>query len=77
MPDALYMGEIAIGLAMKEGKVNLSTVEESVRRILTPMFRFGVFDIQNNNSRAANVTSQAHVRRVARASLTVNGLHVR
>lgn len=59
MPAGVFMGEL-LKLAVDVGRVNESSVDDSTRRILTQMFKFGLFDIPNPNSRSANVTSQAH-----------------
>jgi hypothetical protein len=60
MPASVYMGEL-LKLEVEAGRVNESAVDDSVRRIVTQMFKFGLFDIPNPNERSANVTSQVRV----------------
>jgi beta-glucosidase len=43
MPDAKYYGA-ALKAAIASGQVSMATLDEHVRRILVPMFRFGIFD---------------------------------
>ena len=57
--------------AVAAGTVKESKVDDSVMRILTPMFQFGVFDTPNNGSLTDNVTSAEHniaARAIAAAS---------
>jgi beta-glucosidase-like glycosyl hydrolase len=46
--------------AMHAGNVSLAKVDDSARRILTPMFAVGLFDAPNTNTKLNNVTSPEH-----------------
>lgn len=59
MPSANYMGP-ALEALVASGKISVSTIDDSVLRILTPMFAMGLFDKPNPNSRSNNVTSPEH-----------------
>jgi beta-glucosidase len=59
MPDDSYFGA-ALKQAVDEGKVDMSLVDDSVSRILTPMFEMGLFDQLNNNTITDVVTSPEH-----------------
>jgi len=59
MPDDSYFGA-ALKQAVDEGKVDISLVDDSVSRILTPMFTMGLFDQPNNNTITNVVTSPEH-----------------
>ena len=58
MPDDSYFGA-ALKTMVEQGKVSTEMVDDSVRRILTPMFAMGVFDNVNNNT-ITNVVTRAH-----------------
>jgi len=45
---------------IKSGKVSMASVNASVLRILTPLFRMGVFDRPQSNTSFMNVTSPEH-----------------
>eukprot|EP00750_Incisomonas_marina_P012704 INCI17143.13.p1 GENE.INCI17143.13~~INCI17143.13.p1 ORF type:complete len:517 (+),score=92.56 INCI17143.13:524-2074(+) len=60
MPGASFMGEAEVQNLLNNGSVSQSKVDDSVLRMLTPMFEFGVFDTPNNGTTGANVTSEAH-----------------
>jgi beta-glucosidase len=67
MPDAQYYGS-ALQEAVSSGKVPMATLDGMVSRILTQMFRFGLFNRSDRGSPSATVTTPAHVavaRRVA------------
>ena len=59
MPGANFMGNKLLA-ALKAGSIDVSYVDDAVVRILRPMFAMGLFDHPNFNSRANNVTSEAH-----------------
>jgi beta-glucosidase len=59
MPGAEFMGA-TISQMVNNGSLATSYIDDSVLRILTPMFQMGVFDLPNPNKRSANVTSEAH-----------------
>ena len=63
MPGAKFMNEQNIEAAVKSGAVKEATVDESVVRILTPMFQVGVMDAPAGTwdwkKQASNSTSEA------------------
>ena len=59
MPGSKYMGD-ALTKLVASGNVTMAKLDDSVHRILTPMYAMGVFDKVNNNSIHNNVTSAAH-----------------
>ncbi|MCU7724397.1 glycoside hydrolase family 3 C-terminal domain-containing protein [Actinoplanes sp. KI2] len=59
MPGNTYYGG-ALTTAVANGQVSPATIDDHVRRILTPMFRQGLFDRTQNGSLASTVTSAAH-----------------
>jgi len=60
MPSDNFMGDDALTKAVAAGNVTEDKINDSVMRILTPMFQFGVFDTPNNGTLDNNVTSAAH-----------------
>ncbi|MEN0128906.1 MAG: glycoside hydrolase family 3 C-terminal domain-containing protein [Brevundimonas sp.] len=68
MPDARYFGS-ALTTAVNNGQVSVATIDDKVRRILTSMFRRGLFDHAQTGTMAATVTTAAH-RTVARQVAT-------
>jgi len=67
MPGDKFYGA-ALKQAVLAGQVNMATIDEHVRRILVPMFRFGLFDKRQTGTWDANVRSPQHdafARRVA------------
>ncbi|KAK3281160.1 hypothetical protein CYMTET_11035 [Cymbomonas tetramitiformis] len=60
MPANVYMNTEAIKKDLKSGDITQEMVDDSVRRILTPMFSAGLFDYTNNNTLENNVTSPEH-----------------
>ncbi|KAL6059482.1 Thermostable beta-glucosidase B [Balamuthia mandrillaris] len=59
MPSADYFGDRLFAL-VESGIVSEKMLDESVLRVLTAMFRVGLFDFPNPNIRSNNVTSPAH-----------------
>ena len=59
MPGASHMGDDLAAL-VKSGAVSMKKVNDSMLRILTPMFQMRLFDVPNNNSITNNVTSEKH-----------------
>jgi beta-glucosidase len=59
MPSDKYYGP-ALKAAVQNGTVSQSILDEHVRRILTTMFRFGLFDKPQTGSWSANARSKAH-----------------
>jgi beta-glucosidase len=59
MPDSQYYGS-ALTTAVNNGQVSQATIDDHVRRILTSMFRRGLFDHAQTGSLTTNVTSAAH-----------------
>lgn len=74
MPDASYFGAPLLN-AVQSGTIPLSAVDNSVLRILTQMYKFGIFDHPDQWNRTthqdADVTSPAHslvARKISAAS---------
>lgn len=59
MPDAPYFG-VALRQAVQSGRVPVSVLDGAVRRILTQMFRFGLFDRPQTGDPNQVVTSPQH-----------------
>ena len=60
MPDSnLYFGT-ALKTAVTNGQVSQATIDDKVRRILTQMFAFGLFDKTQPGTKDSVVTSAAH-----------------
>ena len=59
MPGGYYYADFLIQ-AVQDGRVAQSTVDTMVSRVLTQMFRFGMFDKAPTGSRNAIVTTPAH-----------------
>jgi len=73
MPAGVFMGDV-LELEVVARRINQSYVDDSVKRITTQMFKFGLFDIENNNTRSNNVTSQEHCdvsREIASAAMVL------
>ena len=67
MPDSTYYGS-TLEAAVKTGEVSQATLDDMVRRILTSMFRIGLFDHPTVGDPSAIVTSairQALARQIA------------
>ena len=62
MPSGLYYSSIAMKAALQNGKVTESQIDESVLRMLTPMFQMGIFDRAepDRGADANDVTSKKH-----------------
>lgn len=63
MPGQSYMSNDKVHALLDAGKTTVTKIDDSVSRILTPMFKMGLFDepwISNNATTANNVTSAAH-----------------
>ncbi|ACU75716.1 glycoside hydrolase family 3 domain protein [Catenulispora acidiphila DSM 44928] len=56
--DGYYGG--ALQTAVNNGQVSKATIDAAVRRVLTQMFGFGMFDNVSSGSPRATVTSSAH-----------------
>ena len=56
MPSSTFFGD-ALKDYVKTGKVSQSKIDDSVLRILIPMFKVGVFDKVTTGSIEKNVTS--------------------
>lgn len=65
MPHGTYMGDPLIAM-VKAGNITMAKIDESVIRILTPMYAIGIFDHAeqwvNASAHGADVTSAAHSR---------------
>ncbi len=59
MPDSRYYGA-ALTTAVDNGQVSQATIDDHVRRILTSMFRRGLFDHVPTGTLTTPVTSAAH-----------------
>jgi len=60
MPGSDFMSEDNLMNAVKSGAVSEDTIDDSVMRMLVPMFKFGIFDNPTNGTLDVNVTSEAH-----------------
>ncbi|HXA61338.1 MAG TPA: glycoside hydrolase family 3 C-terminal domain-containing protein [Streptosporangiaceae bacterium] len=60
MPGGLFFGT-SLSLAVTAGTVTQATLDTMVGRVLTQMFRFGLFDKAPTGSTGAVVTTPAHV----------------
>ena len=56
MPGSDHMGSDAIAAAVSSGDVPKTRVDDGAMRVLTPLFAVGVFDDNNTNTQANNVT---------------------
>eukprot|EP00322_Chrysochromulina_rotalis_P031894 CAMPEP_0115890084 /NCGR_PEP_ID=MMETSP0287-20121206/33166_1 /TAXON_ID=412157 /ORGANISM="Chrysochromulina rotalis, Strain UIO044" /LENGTH=368 /DNA_ID=CAMNT_0003346839 /DNA_START=111 /DNA_END=1214 /DNA_ORIENTATION=- len=61
MPTANYMSNEGLTQAVESGDVTTERIDDAVLRMMTPMFKIGVFDTPNNNTQANNVTTEEHV----------------
>ncbi|HTI25013.1 MAG TPA: glycoside hydrolase family 3 C-terminal domain-containing protein [Kutzneria sp.] len=59
MPGGAFFGQALID-AVNQGRVTQSTLDDMTRRVLTQMFRFGLFDHGATGNTGAVVTSAAH-----------------
>ncbi|MEW1862526.1 discoidin domain-containing protein [Streptomyces sp. NPDC088194] len=59
MPGGYYYADYLIQ-AVQDGQVSQATVDTMVSRVLTQMFRFGMFDKAPSGSKTAIVTTPAH-----------------
>ena len=59
MPDASFFGDALIA-AVNAGDVPQAAIDDKAMRILTPMFRAGLFDTVNNGTQNTNCTSAEH-----------------
>lgn len=59
MPGMDYFGSTLTDM-VNNGTVSMDAVNDSVTRILVPMFSVGVFDFPNNNDISSDVTSDEH-----------------
>lgn len=78
MPGSGHMNPVQLGAALKSGSVTLAKIDDSVHRILMPMFKFGIFDTASHWSNASlhkqDVTSKNHslvARQISAASSIV------
>jgi len=60
MPTGTYFGD-PLTAAVADGQVSVATIDDHVTRILTEMFRFGLFDRAQTGSPDATATTPAHV----------------
>lgn len=56
MPGSTYFGDALLNL-VQSGKIDISYVNDSVYRILLPLFKLGIMDNPNNNNITNNVTN--------------------
>ena len=61
MPGSKFFGDV-LKSDVKTGKVSEETINQSVFRILVSMFKFGTFDVVNNNTKSNNVTTENSVK---------------
>lgn len=59
MPGAGFFGD-TLKSKVESGEISMDVVNDSVRRILVPMFEVGIFDKPNNNVPTNDVTSDEH-----------------
>lgn len=59
MPGSKYMGD-ALAAMVASGEVSAAKVDDSAVRVLWPYFAAGLFDHNNTNTKANNVTSPRH-----------------
>jgi beta-glucosidase len=59
MPDDTFYGK-ALRAAVLDGQLSMGEIDEHVRNILVPMFRFGLFDESQPGNWSANVRSAEH-----------------
>ena len=59
MPGAKYYGA-SLKAAIASGQVSAATLDEHVRRILVPMFRFGLFDREQTGTWSSYVRTPEH-----------------
>ena len=59
MPGDVFFGNTLLEMT-KNGTISQETIDKSVKRILTPMFRMGLFDVVNTNKDSNIVTSSEH-----------------
>ncbi len=59
-PENTYFGN-ALAQAVRDGAIGRSVLNTMIERILTEMFRFGLFDHPHHGSTTATVTTPAHV----------------
>ena len=62
MPGQKHMSNDNIRKALQNGNVTQAKIDDSARRILTPLFAIGAFDKNNTNTPDNNVTNAAHNR---------------
>jgi beta-glucosidase len=60
MPGQEFFGDSLLTM-VKNGTVSQAYVDDSVLRILTPMFALGLFDVTNDNLVSNDVRSEEHV----------------
>ena len=68
MPDDRFFGKALID-KVKSGEIDEKIVNDSVFRILYPMFKIGIFDKPNDNTLDKNVTSEEHNKAVRNISI--------
>lgn len=69
MPGQDFMNNENITRALEQGTVTQQKLDDSARRVLTPLFAVGAFDERNaTGSPDANVTTQAHATLAAQLS---------
>ena len=59
MPGGLFFGT-KLSNSISNGELDISFVDDSVMRILTPMFAVGIMDDVNDNTLDNDVTSESH-----------------
>ena len=60
MPGQRHMSNDNIRKALQNGTVTQAKIDDSARRVLTPLFAVGAFDKNNTNVPENNVTNAAH-----------------
>ncbi len=60
MPGRTYFGPSAMQKALDDGTVDMAAIDDSVLRILTPMYEMGIMDRSDDFDLDNDVTSDAH-----------------
>ena len=61
LPFGLYYREAAMEDALENGDLQIETIDDSIRRILTSMYEIGLFDREAEGDPHAVVTSSEHI----------------
>ena len=59
-PETTYFGD-ALAAAVNAGQVSQTTINDAVTRVLTEMFRFGLFNHQPTGNESTPANTPAHI----------------